>query len=383
MRQQQRPQAPQRMTRRAWLAMTATGMAVSGCGGGSVLGLSVPGTGGTGIVAQGPITGFGSVILNGIKFDDNAASVTLDGLAALPADLRLGMAATVQGQRGSTSTSAFAQQIQVWSVAQGGVTQINGNQLSVAGMTLQAGVNTVCDGFTSVAALSPGQAVKAWGTQATADGTAWNLSRLALVASATVVTTGLLSVTDDGYYVNFFLLTGSLPAGLKAGQLVRVQGTTAGAGLQVASVVVLSAASGGLQTGDVNLDGVITAVNSSTSFSIGSTRVNMASATLTPSNLQISVGVHVQVQGFWQNGQVMAETVALDNDDAQIIMQMQAPIQQFTSIASFVVRNQLCDGSALSGIDQGTLARLAVGVVVSVQGYVSGNTLNLFSLAIA
>ena len=170
---------------------------------------------------------------------------------------------------------------------------------------------------------------------------------------------------------------------MKAGDLVRVQGTTTGAGLQVASVVILSAASGGLQTGDVNLDGVITAVNSSTSFSIGSTPVNMASATLTPANLQISVGVHVQVQGFWQNGQVMAETVALDNDDAQIAMQIQAPIQQFTSLASFVVRNQLCDGSALSGIDQGTLARLAVGVVVSVQGYVSGNTLNLFSLAIA
>ena len=56
--------------RRSWTRPLATVLAIpllmAGCGGGV-------GTGGTGTYAAGPITGFGSVIVNDIRFDDGAA----------------------------------------------------------------------------------------------------------------------------------------------------------------------------------------------------------------------------------------------------------------------------------------------------------------------
>ena len=90
------------LTRRHWLALAAS--AVSGCGGGgdSTTASLLPGTGGTGVIySQGSISGFGSVIVNGIKFDDTVATVQIDGIPLRSADLRLGMVAGVQGERGA------------------------------------------------------------------------------------------------------------------------------------------------------------------------------------------------------------------------------------------------------------------------------------------
>ena len=71
---------------------------------------SLPGTGGTGIYAQGSIWGFGSVRVNGIKFDDTAATVQIDGQAGKSSDLRLGMVAGIQGLRGADVNAGHCQQ---------------------------------------------------------------------------------------------------------------------------------------------------------------------------------------------------------------------------------------------------------------------------------
>jgi hypothetical protein len=66
------------------------------CGGGGA-GTSIGGgIGGTSSVL-GPITGFGSVIVGGIEFDTDGATVTIDGSPAVPSDLKLGMVASVRG----------------------------------------------------------------------------------------------------------------------------------------------------------------------------------------------------------------------------------------------------------------------------------------------
>ena len=94
------------LTRRSWITLTLS--ALSGCGGGGGdIGsgsASLPGTGGTGMYTMGSIQGFGSVILNSIKFDDTQAQILLDGSAIPSAALRLGMVAQVQGVRASSAT---------------------------------------------------------------------------------------------------------------------------------------------------------------------------------------------------------------------------------------------------------------------------------------
>lgn len=80
-----------RQLRHGAVACIALAAAIAGCGGGV-------GVGGTGSYASGPITGFGSVIVNGIRFDDSGATIEAeDGGAVRRVDLGLGMVAEVEG----------------------------------------------------------------------------------------------------------------------------------------------------------------------------------------------------------------------------------------------------------------------------------------------
>ena len=91
---------------------------LSGCGGGGGGGVAggggvVPpgdgggngGVGGTGVVAQGSISAFGSVIVNGTKFETLGTTkfVVNDNVNATPEDLKLGMVVDIQALSFSTT----------------------------------------------------------------------------------------------------------------------------------------------------------------------------------------------------------------------------------------------------------------------------------------
>jgi hypothetical protein len=106
----------------AWCATGRKCAALVACGGGDSGTVALPGTGGTGtpllpgtggtgIFALGPITGFGSVWVNGVRYDDSTASVLLDGVAASSAELRVGMVAGLQGTRDAATLLGTARQV--------------------------------------------------------------------------------------------------------------------------------------------------------------------------------------------------------------------------------------------------------------------------------
>ena len=83
--------------RRMFLAIASAGQVLlAACGGGTeVAGVD---SGGTGSYAVGSITGFGSIIVNDIRYDDaNAMVRDDDGNQRAPEDLRLGMVVEVEG----------------------------------------------------------------------------------------------------------------------------------------------------------------------------------------------------------------------------------------------------------------------------------------------
>ena len=77
-------------------AATAALVALSGCGGGGGDG-SLAGIGGTGKIASGTITGFGSIFVNGVEYNVDSASIEVDDSSGTESDLRLGMVVTVTG----------------------------------------------------------------------------------------------------------------------------------------------------------------------------------------------------------------------------------------------------------------------------------------------
>jgi hypothetical protein len=376
-----------KLTRRHWMVLAASAMS-SACGGGGSASLAgLPGTGGTGIYAQGPISGFGSVIINGVRFDDSAATVQIDGLAGTSSALRLGMVASVQGQRGADVTLGTASSIEVWSIAQGLVgagRAVPGatGQFTVAGMTVLTNPNTVFDGISVGLPVMAGQRVAVWGLQAGADGRSWSATRVALVTASTVVSSGLVSVQDSQRTLNGLLLMGAAASTLTQGTLVRVQGSSSGSGssIEVASVKLLGAAGGVLPQGDAEIEGVVTTLPTASGFNLGDIVVDSSKAIYSPANVQLFIGAQVEVKGSWRSGVLQATGVAMKDEQVPQTLEITGALEAFSSLANFTVRGQRCDASGLTSFVHGTAADFKVGAKVKLKGSLAGEVLRVSEL---
>ena len=98
------------MSRKHWMkaVMTAAALlSLVACGGGGnsdggtppPAGQSVP------VVASGTITGFGSVFVNGVRFDTSSAAFTINGKPGTQADLRVGHVVTIHAHRDDAGRS--------------------------------------------------------------------------------------------------------------------------------------------------------------------------------------------------------------------------------------------------------------------------------------
>lgn len=120
-------------------------LGLSACGGGSGGGSSASGTAGTASV--GTITGFGSVFVNGVEFQTNSTSITIDGVPANESNLAVGMVAELRGS--SSGTSGVATSINISDELEG-IVQSNsippaGNSgtLMIMGQSVTVDVNTL------------------------------------------------------------------------------------------------------------------------------------------------------------------------------------------------------------------------------------------------
>ena len=149
----------------AALAAVVTGL-LGGCGGGV-------GTEGTGSFASGPITGFGSIVVNGVHFDESSATVQDDDALSQPRSaLALGMVVQVTG--GSISTDATGRRTASATLVRstrallGPVTAINRStsQLTLLGQTVQVQLDTVFDPLLAggLAGITTGQVLEVYGS---------------------------------------------------------------------------------------------------------------------------------------------------------------------------------------------------------------------------
>ena len=97
--------------------------------------------------AIGTISGFGSVIVNGVRFDDSSASISMDDVTRSRDQLRVGMVVRVRGRIHADGTGV-AESIQYNDCVQGPITAMNQvrNSVTVLGQTVQLDEETVFDG---------------------------------------------------------------------------------------------------------------------------------------------------------------------------------------------------------------------------------------------
>jgi hypothetical protein len=159
-------------------------LTAAGCGGSSGGGDSVspppppppPPSGGiirTGVaVGAGPITGFGSIIVNGITYDTSGATFTRDDNPSTQEDFKVGETVIVKGTIDDDNTNAVAESVELDELVKGPVSAVAGSQITAMGQTINAGASTSIDNNcnASLADLSPLLGVFAVEVYGAADG---------------------------------------------------------------------------------------------------------------------------------------------------------------------------------------------------------------------
>lgn len=138
-----------------------------GGGGGDFAGI---GTGGTGSFSVGTVSGFGSVFVSGVRYQDNGARlVDDDGKVTIagtdPNPLQVGMVVQVNGSVDASGTSRSATQIAYGAEAEGPLSAVNAaaGSFDVMGIRVRTTPTTVYQNFGGVAALAAGQVVQVYG----------------------------------------------------------------------------------------------------------------------------------------------------------------------------------------------------------------------------
>ncbi len=373
---------------RVALAALATGALAIGCGGGV-------GTGGTGSFASGPITGFGSIIVNDVRFDDAGAVIEDgDGVRRGSSDLKLGM--TVEIESGAVSNSggsarASASRIRYDSELRGpvGLVDVAGSSFTVLGQRVDVDPTTVFDSaLGSLATLAPGASVEVFAVFDPA-GQRYRAKRVAPAASGTTPQLrGLVSQVDlagktlrIGGTSYTFAAASSVPADLAVGQFVRLRVLAAPSSGRF-SVVSFGTALPSLPDGDGgSLKGLITAFTSASSFSVNGRPVDASGASFPDGRAGLAVGVRVEVKGDIRAGTLRASEVKIKTDaqEDDSRFELHGAIESVNAAAQTFVLRGLTVSTARSDLryENGTAANLVAGRRVEVKGLLSADRLRI------
>ena len=319
---------------RLWHALCALATfaaLAAGCGGGTDSGVGGGGTGSPLSFSQGPITGFGSIIVNGVHFDDTPATVVDDdgNTLANTQALRLGTVVDVQGGA-ITDDAATASSIHVHVDLVGPVTtaySATTGQLAVLGQTVRVLSTTALDGFTGgAAAIATGSTVAVSSLYDTATGVyvatridpAPNAPRFAIRGAPSAIDTTADTFTIGGVAFNY----GSVapPSTFATGQLLRAVLATAKDSHGRWVVTAFGQARPTLPDGRRGgVQGVVSSATDATHFVVNGVTVDASQAAVTPIGAAIGVQARIEVQGTVTAGVLVATAVHVeaknDGDD--------------------------------------------------------------------
>lgn len=294
-------------------------VAVSACGGGGSDGATPGdgGIGGTGVVFGG-ITGFGSVIVNGVEYNTDNATFVLDDQQVTQDDLRVGMVIRLDG----SPSEARADRITVDEAIKGSVESvIDANRMIVMGQTVQIdgqtsfedGVVPVAGDFVHVHGLVVGDGVVAAGfierKAALGDppfavkGFVKNHDQAALTFAV-----GGLVVSYAGAQVN------DMPPGNWDGQVVQVKGTACASQPACTQLTASKVEPNGPRIGDIaaaEFEGFVTSL-AADGFFIGAQQVVVTGATVFENGeaADLVVGAKLEAEGAISGGVLFADKVS-------------------------------------------------------------------------
>jgi hypothetical protein len=301
------------------------------CGGTSGGTSAGGGIGGTGNISSGPITAFGSIVVNGTEFDTSNAAIIVDGEEIGVGDdivldnLDIGMVVTVYGTGSEDDGSAVADRVTYNDNVEGPVESISDRdattkEIVVLGQTVIVNVITEFRGTTfDTIALNDVVAVSGlldetraiWATfLEKTDGVVFEVTGFVQNLDTNLETFDINDLT-----VNYSLAdTTGLPGGAPAnGLFVEVEGTLdAGGGEMLATEIELADELGVQDADEIEVTGFVTDFVSVFEFTVGNQVVvhtDVDTEFVDGTSQDIALGVKLEAEGSLENGILLADEV--------------------------------------------------------------------------
>jgi hypothetical protein len=391
------------MTRSFLAAFAALSVAlmVTACGGGGGGGSKQPDgidRGGR-TIARGPITGFGSVWVNGVEYSTTGATITVDDNPGTESDLRVGQFVRVEGTVAASGTTGTATRVTYADDVEGPVQSIDvaNGRIVVVGQVVQTGFGTSFDSSiqpNDVSGLAVGDRVEVSGAVNSAGVVeATRVERK--TGAGSVEVKGLVSGVDTAarrFSVNAQVvdygtaMLSGFPSGQPAnGDLVEVKGSIGGGSVLVAtSVERESSSSPGSVDDKADYEGLITRFVSATDFDVEGQRVTTTASTTyqggTAANLALDA--YVEVEGrFDATGRIVATRIEFEQEaDVEInatVDSVNLAGSSFVVLGSTIRTNAQTrfEDQSSASVKYFSLADLRVGDYVEVRAYSSGGGL--------
>ena len=377
--------------------MAVSAAVITACGGGGDVPEPTVAIEAATAYAAGPISGFGSVIVNDIRYEDSNASVTDDdGRARSRDQLKLGMSVEIDSAKLDAATgTAKALRIRYGSSLVGPLTAVDtvNSVLTVLGQTVKITGTTVFDaGLVGGLAGLRTSSILEVHAQFNASDNSYTALRVENAASATTFklkgAVSALNATAKTFVIGGQAITyaglaaADVPTGLANGvrAAVRLQ-TTAVNGQWLATAVRAGSVkpADGL-TGHVRAR--ITAFTSATQFEIyGGVKVDASAASFPDGQAGLALGVAVEVRGTLTNGVLVATNVEIDerhSGDRHLFKLIGTLSELDTTAKTFKLRGITVNYSASTlSFSGGTAADLANGKTVQVRGTPSADRTQL------
>ena len=372
------------------LMCCCAGVAACGSDGEQVAGIDSRGTpSAVSVVSKGTISGFGSVIVNGITFDTSNATFTIDGSVGTQSDLAVGQVVVIEGELGEDPTTATASSVDFDDAVEGPIDAIDlaASTLTVLGQTVRIDAATSFDDDIDPAAidgLNLNDIIEVSGFFL-ADGTisATRIERRAMAGefelTGTVSNLGATTFEINGFVVDFSAaMLENFPSGApEDGQRVEVKGDSlGGAGELIATRVEFKGGDFGDDGDQAEIEGFITRFVSPTDFDVEGVPITTNAQTIyeNGSSADLALNRKVEVEGeINATGVIVAAEVEIEIESE---IEVESTVEATSSsqltvlgIAVSIDESTRIEDKSSAGVENFGLADISVGDYVEIRGY--------------
>ncbi|MCU7891913.1 MAG: hypothetical protein KZQ78_10005 [Candidatus Thiodiazotropha sp. (ex Ustalcina ferruginea)] len=290
------------------------------CGGGGGSQVADGGIGGTG-VSMGRVTGFGSIFVNGIEFETDNASFTVNDVNGTQSDIAIGMVVRINGSSDQTTATGSAESVEYDSLIEG-LIQSNDITLTIMDQVITIDADTVYENSfdaTLLADLPINREVEVSGFT---DGngailaTRIEVKSLAWAGDELEVSGVVSAITGNQFRIGSLTIDASnaLPIPPE-GTFVEVEGNSFSGTTFIADSIKIEGNRNSVAADDgkeVEIEGQITAaLDASDHFTLNGQVVDASSTPLSGATSQLTVGRVAEVEGVMNGDVLLAEEIKL------------------------------------------------------------------------